>query len=1168
VKHIDFFSLVFSSECLVCNQKGVIVMKLLQCGALLFVVIVLGGLSVLFYESAREVEVIVNNTNGFQPVSAPMQQDSPLPTPEPIPTSEPISPEAQAALNFIAEQEAIPIEQLVVAGEEAKTFPLLGQDYVLVNVLRNQADALRTFQVLVDPDTLAVEPDASGIIAAEQIAFQERYGKFEPQLYDQLQGSSDDAQIPVIIWAAEIDNEDSVKAAEAEVASLYSEAAEALAQTGIAWAVEDEKLRLEIKQKFAELLAARSAERVQPLVDWLQAKGYTMELVDGSPIVAATLSKQDILELAELDAAGSIQLGGGQAAPSSNIAVPTGRVPMVWSRAISGSGVRLAIVEQGKINATARGCLNVIETRDNSLGDLPHKSRVAAITACNNGSLPGVAQGAQLMDAGYPIAGTEVDAANALTWAVDVKLADVTNQSERILAQQTDTNLYYLDKFYDYKVRVFKFTAVVAAGNRDVNSNVGTPAKGWNVIAVGNAEDQNTAAWSDDKINETASGSSYINPNTGVEKPEVAAPGTNINTVAGQDSGTSLAAPHVAGLAALLMQRNSLLKDMPMAVKAIIMATAVHNVEGTNRLSDKDGAGGVDAALADWVAQTEGVANTCGVPCWWHVPLDDNILPEPDPGTPTTSLSRYFPANRGERIRVVISWLSAASADGVQDNLRTELNLHVKRPNGTVIQSSTSSSNGFEIADFTADATGTYEIRVERLYLGAFNESENKLGIAWVRLGSYLPEVRRNSEGWSSTVYVRNDDSQPWSGRISFFDQTGDYEGDISTTVQPGAVWSGPSLPNNWQGTAIINGSDDISVVVRQDKNGLATLDNTYTPGGATDPAWGQAMANLPNSALYGPVLYNNAFGGFNSTLFVNNLGGTTANVGAALYGRSGYGDYFTGFTMGPHNQQVLTMGQVLNHNNQWVGSLSLYGDRLIAVRIFESKGTGESRSYNAAAAGRKLVYVPAAYKNAFNLLTGLVVQQVGGFDNTNVTLTYCERFVTNPASCPTQVITLTPQRAEGVNLNNAPVPNGWSGSVKIESTLNMPLAVAVTNSRTDFAGGYSFNGTGYGSKLVILPRAARDAAGRTTGYTVRNVSGQNNVTVTARYYTGSTGVFVASRTFTLQNAQSDGYHQSNDTFLSAGWEGSIVLEATADIIAIMREDTTSTVSGYNGVSR
>lgn len=147
-------------------------------------------------------------------------------------------------------------------------------------------------------------------------------------------------------------------------------------------------------------------------------------------------------------------------------------------------------------------------------------------------------------------------------------------------------------------------------------------------------------------------------------------------------------------------------------------------------------------------------------------------------------------------------------------------------------------------------------------------------------------------------------------------------------------------------------------------------------------------------------------------------------------------------------------------------------------------------------------------------------------------------------------------------------LPNPWTGSVKIESSGNIPLGTAVTNSNS--VGGYDFNATNKGSKVVVLPFAVKNASGTAcswcTGYTVRNVSTSPNVTVVAQYYDNN-GTPIWSRTFTLGSAAVAGFHQSLDG-VPNGWQGSIVLSASDVIVAIMREDTSSTVNGYNGIPR
>jgi len=46
------------------------------------------------------------------------------------------------------------------------------------------------------------------------------------------------------------------------------------------------------------------------------------------------------------------------------------------------------------------------------------------------------------------------------------------------------------------------------------------------------------------------------------------------------------------------------------------------------------------------------------------------------------------------------------------------------------------------------------------------------------------------------------------------------------------------------------------------------------------------------------------------------------------------------------------------------------------------------------------------------------------------------------------------------------------------------------------------------------------------------------------------------------------GRHQSLDPYLGDGWTGSIVLQASQPLVAMMREDSSSTTSAYNGVAR
>lgn len=147
---------------------------------------------------------------------------------------------------------------------------------------------------------------------------------------------------------------------------------------------------------------------------------------------------------------------------------------------------------------------------------------------------------------------------------------------------------------------------VVAAGNDDndtcatYDTHIGCPGHATNVITVA-ANDKNDGM----------AGFSSIGPAAdGRPKPDITAPGVDIvsarastgsdmggqapvvNGIWCQSSGTSMATPHVAGVAALMLERNRRLS--PQQIKEVMMTTAV-NIGAT---ADEMGAGRIDAFAA------------------------------------------------------------------------------------------------------------------------------------------------------------------------------------------------------------------------------------------------------------------------------------------------------------------------------------------------------------------------------------------------------------------------------------------------------------------------------------------------------------------------------------------------------------------------------------------
>jgi hypothetical protein len=174
------------------------------------------------------------------------------------------------------------------------------------------------------------------------------------------------------------------------------------------------------------------------------------------------------------------------------------------------------------------------------------------------------------------------------------------------------------------------------------------------------------------------------------------------------------------------------------------MASATHNIEGRSiiRFYDptdvRDGAGAINAALADEVAQTRGtLSGTCYTSCWWGYAIDSSF----------TQHEHYFYAETGDLIRAAISWWSNADTSGNNysfDRLDTDLNLEILDPIGIYPDISISADNNYEMIEFIALRSGIYRLRVLKF---SSVESSNFVGVAFVRTDShqvFLPAILKN----------------------------------------------------------------------------------------------------------------------------------------------------------------------------------------------------------------------------------------------------------------------------------------------------------------------------------------------------------------------------------------------------------------------------------------
>ena len=269
---------------------------------LCLVIVFLMGMVIFFGLNTITLgEVVDYQVDATQPAN--------LPTPQPT-----ISSETQRALEHIASTRGIPLEQLEVGNQHQRDYPSLGKSYwAVVAIDLRTADSI---YVLVDLSDGSIIDDPSTIEQAERQARFDRYGKLEPALFDLLQTIGPEVTLQVGIWIIGTPEHTQEQLFEM-LADQYPEARVALDQTGSPFDVGDLNLIDELSQTYFSMMAADTAEIVQPVVDYLQGRGYPVTIIPGIPMIPAELPKDIILDLAQRPDVGAINLDEFQIIPQS-----------------------------------------------------------------------------------------------------------------------------------------------------------------------------------------------------------------------------------------------------------------------------------------------------------------------------------------------------------------------------------------------------------------------------------------------------------------------------------------------------------------------------------------------------------------------------------------------------------------------------------------------------------------------------------------------------------------------------------------------------------------------------------------------------------------------------------------------------------------------------------
>ena len=542
------------------------------------------------------------------------------------------------------------------------------------------------------------------------------------------------ATVPVGVWL-EVD----AAAAEAAVIARHPE----LTWIGDRPLVDDLATARAIRAELAEARAGAQAAALAALRTDVEGLGGTVGYASTTaPLAYVDVPADAVDTLAGLSGVESLGLERTWT-PSMTSAGPAVQADWTSGSEDQGAGVRVAVVEYhnvrntgdlaGRVVAYASPTGNPVYTSGSTFD---HPTWVAGAIA-GRGSYPGVAPGALIVSSSTGGGAASVTRDRQIIAAADWAAnpaggdADVVNAS---IGQDTATGSEEARRYVDAMADVGGRLPVAAAGNFVTfgNWDIVSPGTAWNSLTVGGLDDRNTADRGDDRIWYVpgSNGSNYRdrtdvswNPHGDFNKPNVSAPAASVRTANGLSaSGTSVASPIVAGIAAQIIARVPSLALRPEGTRAIIMASAINRspMPDGSLNADHEGTGTASALWANRLL-------TAGDGAFGGFRLGSMTAGE--------SVVQEITVRAGEKVKAVVSWNSDSSSSTSADRLLADLDLRIVQPNGAVLGSFTFDNN-YEWVEFTASSAGTARIEIRQ---ARFDGTSERYGLAWAKWGEGIP---------------------------------------------------------------------------------------------------------------------------------------------------------------------------------------------------------------------------------------------------------------------------------------------------------------------------------------------------------------------------------------------------------------------------------------------
>jgi len=545
----------------------------------------------------------------------------------------------------------------------------------------------------------------------------QKFGKIHESLDSELQKVDENTPIEVAIWfKSEKLEQEHLKNQE----KLPSETPKEIFE-----------YRKRLIKEFEEI-----SKQIEPIID-----SKSLHLDSIAPVIYTTLTENQISEIKKNPNVLSIFLHETLGVDDLDDSIAIANSDDVHDIGYEGSGIKVAVWENGPDITNDLVIEDFYDQNQTNTSD--HARHTHGIIKNKEKKAPnGHAPKCKLFSANDK-------ALSALRWAVKDELCTVISQSFHRSSEPSSPNLSYDDIYKDWLVINYPYPTILqAAGNywSTDPDNINPPSseyvnhKGYNSLAVGNHND-NASALSGSTV--------FRNPDSDHgdrELPEICANGTSVTAVNLTKSGTSMAAPAVAGCTALIQEANFILSWWPEGCRAILLAGAKRNVAGDSWWQDildnddaADGTGSLDGYDSVKISLSRQYRDASPSQRGWDV----GTLRSNDFDTKRYSKFSYkIQVPKGwfapRHVKVALAWNSEVgelNLFGIEipltSKLTVDFDLRIYDSNGNLVSYSLSWDNSYEIAEFIGKPGEIYTVRIHR-WSGTH---ESWYGIAWTVTG-------------------------------------------------------------------------------------------------------------------------------------------------------------------------------------------------------------------------------------------------------------------------------------------------------------------------------------------------------------------------------------------------------------------------------------------------